>query len=80
MHFTFVVHRKKSLVSAFVEVSMRLFDNLESGKRDSCMKGLNPRGVRLPYKRLMGMCHWMGSHFPDWSDYNGVASSTELLE
>ena len=34
----------------------------------------------LPYKRLMGMCHWMGSHFHDWIDYNGVAFSTELLE
>ena len=34
----------------------------------------------LPYKRLMGMCHWMGSHFHDWSDYNGVAFSTELLD
>ena len=30
-------------------------------KRDS------PRGV-LPYKRLMGMCLWMGSHFHDWID------------
>ena len=27
----------------------------------------------LPYKRLMGMCRWMGSHFHDWIDYNGVA-------
>ena len=26
------------------------------------------------------MCHWMGSHFHDWSDYNGVAFSTEFLE
>ena len=34
----------------------------------------------LPYKRLMGMCCWMGSHFHDWSDYNGVAFSVELLE
>ena len=25
------------------------------------------------------MCHWMGSHFHDWSDYNGVAFSMELL-
>ena len=25
------------------------------------------------------MCIWMGSHFHDWSDYNGVAFSTELL-
>ena len=26
-----------------------------------------PGGV-LPYKRLMGMCRWMGSHFHDWID------------
>ena len=26
------------------------------------------------------MCHWMGSHFHDWIDYNGVALSIELLE
>ena len=26
------------------------------------------------------MCHWLGSHFHDWIDYNGVALSTELLE
>ena len=29
---------------------------------------------------LIGMCRWMGSHFHDWSDYNGVAFSIELLE
>ena len=29
-------------------------------------------GGVLPYKRLMGMCRWMGSHFHDWIDYNGV--------
>ena len=23
----------------------------------------------LPYKKLMGMCRWMGSHFHDWIDY-----------
>ena len=34
----------------------------------------------LPYKRLMGMCRWMGSHFRNWSDYNRVAFSIELLE
>ena len=32
-------------------------------------------GGLLPYKRLMGMCRWMGSHFHDWIDYNGVAFS-----
>ena len=26
------------------------------------------------------MCHWMGSHFHGWIDYNGVAFSIELLE
>ena len=26
------------------------------------------------------MCHWMGSHFHDWIDYNRVAFSIELLE
>ena len=36
-------------------------------------------GGLLPYKRLIGMCRWMGSHFYDWSGYNGVAFSTVLL-
>ena len=34
----------------------------------------------LPDNRLMGMCRWMGLHFHDWIDYNGVAFSIELLE
>ena len=42
-------------------------------------RGIQPGGV-LSYKRLIGMCHWMGSHFHDWSDYNGVAFSIDLLE
>ena len=25
------------------------------------------------------MCRWMGSHFHDWIDYNGVYFSIELL-
>ena len=37
-------------------------------------------GGVLPYKRLMGMCRWMASHFHDWIDCNGVAFSIELLE
>ena len=37
-------------------------------------------GGALPSNRLMGMCRWMGSHFHDWIDYNGVAFSRELLE
>ena len=34
----------------------------------------------LPYKRLMGMCRWMGSYFNDWIHYKAVAFSIELLE
>ena len=37
-------------------------------------------GEVLPYKRLRGMCPWMGSHFHNWINYNGVAFSIELLE
>ena len=33
-----------------------------------------------PSNRLMWMCRWMGSHFHDWIDYNGVTFSIELLE
>ena len=33
-----------------------------------------------PYKSLMEMCRWMGSHFHDWIDCNGVTFSIELLE
>ena len=36
-------------------------------------------GGLLPYKRVMGMCCWMGSHFYDWIDYNGVTFLVELL-
>ena len=34
-------------------------------------------GGVLPYKRLVRMCRWMGSHFHDWIDYNGAAFSRE---
>ena len=26
------------------------------------------------------MCRWMGSHFHEWIDYNGVVFSIELLK
>ena len=37
-------------------------------------------GGVLPSKRLLGMCRWMGSHFHNLSDYNGVTFLVELLE
>ena len=39
-----------------------------------------PRGGLLPSKRLSGMCRWMGSHFHNRTDYNGVTFLVELLE
>ena len=36
-------------------------------------------GGVLPDKRLMMMCRWMGSHFHDWIDYNGVAFSESFF-
>ena len=43
-----------------------------SSYRESTVYMMPPGGV-LPYRRLMWMCRWMGSHFHDWTDYNGVA-------
>ena len=41
----------------------------------------NPmRGGALPGTRLLGMCRWMGSHFHNWVEYNGVTFLVELLE
>ena len=37
-------------------------------------------GELLPRNRLIGMCCWMGSHFHDWIDCNGVSFPIELLE
>ena len=44
----------------------------------SYLNGYSPGGGggALPINGLMGMCRWMGSHFHDWTDYNGVAFSS----
>ena len=42
-------------------------------------RGGGEGGGALPYKRLMGMCRWMGSHCHDWIDYIGVPFSIELI-
>ena len=39
-----------------------------------------PGGGVLPCKRLLGICRWIGSHFHNWTDYNGVTVIVELLE
>ena len=56
------------------------------------IRGQGPRtrkggggGAVLPSKRIMGMCRpgmcrWMGSHFHNWIDENGVTFLVELIE
>ena len=51
----------------------------KSNFRRSSSKYRIPGGA-LSSNRLRGMCRWMGWHFHDWTDYNGVAFSIELLE
>ena len=47
----------------------------------SILLHLSPKGGGvLPSKRLPGMCRCMGSHFHNWTDYNGVTFLVELLE
>ena len=53
----------------------------EMGRLVSEVKHPPPGGGGiLPSKRLLGMCRWMGSHFHNWIDYNGVTFLVELLE
>ena len=52
----------------------------KSSRAEKISMRVTTPGGALPYKRLMGMCRWMGSYFHDWTDYNGVAFSKELLE
>ena len=40
----------------------------------------NSPGGGSSLKEANRMCRWMGSHFHDWTDYDGVAFSIELLE
>ena len=61
-----------SSADCLLEVIIALNENMPT-----CTPG---GGGVLPYKRLMGMCRWMGSHFHDWIDYNGVTFLVELLE
>ena len=42
--------------------------------------GVCPGEVTTLYSEANGDVRWMGSHFHDWSDNNGVAFSIELLE
>ena len=53
---------------------------LQGTVRKLSIWGCLSRGGVLPSKMLLGMCRWMGSHFHNWTDYNGVTFLVELLE
>ena len=74
---------KKSLIVyivawSLVGDSLRRRHNLTSVS-NVCEPREGGGGGALPYKRLMGMCRLMGSHFHDLIDYKGDAFSIELL-
>ena len=54
--------------------------NDKDWKRQDSSGNCHPGGGVLPSKRLLGMCRWMGSHFHNRVDYNGVTFLVELLE
>ena len=65
----------ESIVSRSPEVSLGNFD-LKHPQFTFLIDRENCPGGVLPSNRLMGMCRWMGSHFHDWINYNGVAFSS----
>ena len=68
-----------TLVSTIARNSGRSLKNRVE-VQNGCL-ALGPRGGGvIPSKRLLGMCRWMGSHFHNWTDYNGVTFLVELLE
>ena len=80
--FFFFSGEKKTVLSSFTRSALNLFSTLLLMASFQTFYGaLSPRGGGvLPSNRLMRMCRWMGRHFHDWIDYNGVAFSVELLE
>ena len=49
--------------------SSNTFSSLNPQKMELAMPG---GGGVLPSERLLGMRRWMGAHFHNWIDYNGV--------
>ena len=70
-----IAEKTKANILDFFSASSGLISNLFGALK----RGILPRGV-LPSKRLLGMCHWMGSHFHNWTEYNGITFLVELLE
>ena len=57
------------------KVSQAAYESLKKSSISVEVQASYAPGGVLPSKWLMGMCHWMGSHFHHWIDYNGVAFS-----
>ena len=69
-----------SLGMMMIQIQYLLWSNCKGDVSLWATRLLSIPGGILPYKRLLGMCHWMGSHFHDWIDFYGIAFSIELLE
>ena len=74
-HNTTLIHKMKQII-----IRERKTEYKNSGSNPILDDNIHNPGRVLPYKRLMGLCRWMGSHFHDWINYKGVAFSIELLE
>ena len=66
---------------AAIEAISKLVLSAETTRRNP-LKIIHPGGEEgvLPGKRLLRMCRLMGSHFHNWTDYNGVTFLLELPE
>ena len=63
---TISIHLLRQTLRSYMQLLLRR-------KRHSA-PGVYPGGGGgvLPSKRLLGMYRWMGLHFHNWTDYNGV--------
>ena len=64
-----IIKPSRTLQMELVIVSIKSF--LDVMICNDQLTGIIPGGI-LPSKRLLGMCRWMGSHFHNWTDYNGL--------
>ena len=69
-------------LNSTIFVLLGFFTLIETICPNVCSKSRlkSPGSGVLSYKRLIGMCRLMGSHFHDGIDCNGVAFSIEFLE
>ena len=80
MHYTvksFRITAKTCSCTRVLGLRMHSCIDEDSKTTTDCDSECTPRGGgTLPSNGLLGMYRWMGSHFHDATDYNGVAFSS----